>query len=123
MAKLLPLTVLCMGLAAVAAVGLPPFGLFFSEMTILTGGFAAGHGMVSTLLLAALLACFCGILYQLARIFLGTPKLARTSGGAALDGVPAMGLMLGALLLFSAWLPAPLLDVMQRAARIIEGKS
>src|SRR5436190_21702275 len=65
MAKLLPLTVLCMGLAAVAAVGLPPFGLFFSEMTILTGGFAAGRGMVSTLLLAALLACFCGILYQL----------------------------------------------------------
>ena len=89
----------------------------------MNGGFAAGRAMVSTLLLAALLACFCGILYQLARILLGAPKLARTSNGATLDGVPAMGLMLGALLLFSVWLPAPLLDVMQRAARIIEGKS
>src|SRR5678809_423520 len=39
----LPLTGLCMGLAAAAAVGLPPFGLFFSEMTILNGGFASGH--------------------------------------------------------------------------------
>ena len=33
-----------------------------------------------------------------------------------LDGVPAMGLMLGALAVFSVWLPAPLLRVMQRAA-------
>ena len=35
MVKVLPLTAVCMGLAAVAATGLPPFGLFFSEMTVL----------------------------------------------------------------------------------------
>jgi hydrogenase-4 component F len=29
--KVLPVTALLMGLAAVAATGLPPFGLFFSE--------------------------------------------------------------------------------------------
>ena len=62
------------GLAAVAATGLPPFGLFFSEMTILNGGFAAGHTLVSTLVLTALLAAFCGILYQLTRILPGLPK-------------------------------------------------
>ena len=27
-----------------------------------------------------------------------------------LDGIPAMGLMLGALAVFSVWLPAPLLE-------------
>jgi formate hydrogenlyase subunit 3/multisubunit Na+/H+ antiporter MnhD subunit len=52
MVKVLPVTALCMGLAAVAATGLPPFGLFFSELTILNGGFAAGHTVVSTLVLA-----------------------------------------------------------------------
>src|SRR5437016_1064519 len=76
-ASMLPLTMVCMGLAAAAAIGLPPFGLFFSEMTVLNGGFASGQGAVSALVLVALLAAFCGILYQLTRILLGAPKIAR----------------------------------------------
>jgi hydrogenase-4 component F len=123
MVKMLPATVVCMGLAAVAATGLPPFGLFFSELTILNGGFAAGHSIVSTIVLLALLGAFCGILYQLTRILLGVPKIARTSDAAPWDGVPAMGLMLGALVVFSVWLPAPLRFVMQRAAGIIGGEA
>jgi hydrogenase-4 component F len=120
--KTLPLTVICAGLAGVAATGLPPFGLFFSEMTVLNGGFAAGRAGVSALVLAALLASFCGILYQFTRILPGVPKVARASDAAALDGLPAMGLMLGTLLVFSVWLPPPLLEVMRRAAGIIGGK-
>jgi hydrogenase-4 component F len=121
-AKMLPPTAVCMGLAAVAATGLPPFGLFFSEMTVLNGGFAAGHTLVSTTVLAALLAAFCGILYQLTRILLGVPKIARASNGRPWGGVPAMGLMLTTLLVFSVWLPEPLLQVMNRAAGIIGGR-
>jgi hypothetical protein len=34
-----------------------------------------------------------------------------------------MGLMLGALVVFSVWLPAPLRFVMQRAAGIIGGEA
>ncbi len=121
MAKMLPLTVACMGLAAVAATGLPPFGLFFSEMTVLNGGFAAGHTAISTLVLVALLASFCGILSQLTRILLGVPKVQRTSDAMPLDGIPAMGLMLAMLLVLSLWQPGPLLDVMHQAAGIIGG--
>lgn len=121
MARVLPLTALCLGLAGAAAVGLPPFGLFFSEITVLSGGFASGHTAAAVLLLAAILASFCGILYQLTRILPGEPKVARASDAAPLDGVPAMALMLGALLVFSVWLPAPLLEVMRQAARIIGG--
>jgi hydrogenase-4 component F len=122
LAKMLPLTVVCMGVAAVAATGLPPFGLFFSEMTVLNGGFKAGYTVISTLVLVALLASFCGILYQFTRILLGVPKVARTSDALPLDGVPAMGLMLTALLVLSVWQPAPLLDLMHRTAAIIGGK-
>src|SRR5229473_3402729 len=57
-ASMLPLTMVCMGLAAAAAIGLPPFGLFFSEMTVLNGSFVAGQTAISTLLVAALLASF-----------------------------------------------------------------
>jgi hydrogenase-4 component F len=121
LAKMLPLTVLCMGVAGAAAVGLPPFGLFYSEMTVLTGGFAAGCTAASTLLLAAVLASFCGILYQFTRILLGVPKTPRASDATLLDGVPAMGFMLGLLLVFSFWLPEPLSNLMRQAAGIIQG--
>ena len=120
--KMLPLTVICMALAGVAAIGLPPFGLFFSEMTVLNGGFAAGQGLISTLLLGAVLASFCGILYQLTKVLLGAPRTERATDAGLFDGVPAMGLMLGTLLIFSLWLPAPLLDLMHQAAGIIQGK-
>ena len=39
------------------------------------------------------------------------------------DGVAAMALLLGALLVFSVWLPAPLLELLHQAAAIIGGKS
>jgi len=155
--KTLPVTVLLMSLAAVSATGLPPFGLFVSELTVLSGGFAAGKTTVSVLVLVALIACFCGILQQLTRILLGarfdppnrssrreealtSPAenkaslltsaamrlLVRTGedvhGARATDGLAAMALLLGALLVFSVWLPTPLLELMQQAAGIIGGK-
>ena len=57
----------------------------------------------------ALLASFCGILYQLTRILLGAPRMERRTDGGSWDGVPAMGLMLGSLAVFSFWFPGPLL--------------
>jgi hydrogenase-4 component F len=120
--KILPVTVLLMGLAAVAATGLPPFGLFYSELTVISGGFAAGRTVISVLVLVALVGAFCGILKQLTRVMLGTPKVARTSDATACDGVPAMALLLGGLLVFSVWLPAPVLRLIHQAAGIVGGK-
>jgi len=121
-AKVLPVTVLFMSLAAVAAVGLPPFGLFLSEMTVISGGLAARQTTVSILVLVALLASFCGMLQQLTRILPGARQHDPVSDARRTDGVPAMVLLLGALLLFSVWLPAPLLEIMRQAAAIIGGK-
>ena len=121
--KVLPVTVLFMGLAAVAAMGLPPFGLFYSELTVLSGGFAAGRTFISFLILAALIAAFCGILKQLTRILLGARKVERPNDAKLWDGVPAMGLLVGGLLVFSIWFPDPLLQLIHQAAGIIRGKS
>jgi len=121
--KVLPVTVLLMGLAALAAIGLPPFGLFLSEMTIISGGLAAQQTTVSVLIVVALLASFCGILQQLTRILLGERKSGDQIGDARrTDGVPAMAMLLGGLLFFSVWLPAPLLELLHQAAGIIGGK-
>jgi hydrogenase-4 component F len=122
--KVLPATALLMVLAAAAAVGLPPFGLFFSELIIISGGIAAGKIIVSVLVLLALIGTFCGVLRQLTRILPGIPKpeFANKIDSVQLDGVPAMALMLGALLLFSVWLPVPLLQEIHQAVDIIGGR-
>jgi hydrogenase-4 component F len=120
--KVLPVTALLMGLAAVAATGLPPFGLFYSELTVISGGFAAGRTFISVLVLGALVAAFCGILQQLTRILLGAPRAARASNATVWDGVPAMSLLLGVLLVFSVWLPVPVLQLIHQAAGIVGGK-
>jgi len=120
--KALPVTVLLMGLAAVAATGLPPFGLFYSELTVIGGGFAASQTLMSVLVLVALIASFCGILKQLTRVLIGAPKVTRTSDATAWDGVPAMALLLGGLLVFSVWLPAPILRLIYQAAGIVGGR-
>jgi hydrogenase-4 component F len=122
MVKALPVTALLMALAAVAATGLPPFGLFYSEFIVISGGFAASQTFVSVLALVALVAAFCGILNRLIRILLGAPKHERTSDATPWDGIGAMALLLGGLVVFSVWLPAPLLLLIQRAAGIIGGK-
>jgi hydrogenase-4 component F len=122
--KVLPVTALLMVLAAASAIGLPPFGLFFSELTVISGGFAAGKAVVSVLILLALIASFCSVLQQLSRILPGVPKpeFAGKNSAIQFDGVPAMALLLGTLLVFSVWLPAPLLQGIHQAADIIGGK-
>lgn len=129
--KVIPATMVLMALAGMAAIGLPPFGLFLSELTVLSGGLAAHQTTVSVLILVALLASFCGVLRQLTRILLGERETEPATGPAVvreappasqrLDGVPSMALMLGALLFFSLWLPAPVLDLVHRAAEIVGG--
>lgn len=121
LAHSLPVTVLCMGLAGAAAIGLPPFGLFFSEMTVLNGAFASGHPGVSLVMLGALIASFCGILYQFSRILLGSPRISQPRTRMVWDGVPAMGFMLALLVALSLWLPRPLFRVLEQAAGVIGG--
>src|SRR5207249_391402 len=105
--------------------------------------------LISILVLVALLASFCGLLKQFTRILLGSPRgqptretnshapasefvtptdCGRSMGGqsfsrSALDGVPAMVLLLGALLLFSVWMPVSIFQLLNEAAKIVGGKT
>jgi len=61
-------------LSAVIITGSPPFGIFFSEMTILRAGFAGPHVPATSVFLAALIVLFCGFAYQVGRVVLGPPR-------------------------------------------------
>src|SRR5438477_152791 len=69
--RTMPMTALLLALGAVAVSGLPPFGLFVSELTVLIGGFRSEQAWVSILMLISLIIVFCGLLNKLAAILLG----------------------------------------------------
>ena len=58
---------------AIALAGLPPFGLFISEVLIVRAGWMAGHEALTGGVLALLLVAFGSFAYQLHRLLFGVP--------------------------------------------------
>jgi hydrogenase-4 component F len=114
-------------LSAVIITGSPPFGMFFSEMTILRAGFAGPHMTATSVFLAALIVLFCGFAYQIGRLVLGPPRdpserrvpeAERTDLGM-LTTVAAAGLAV----ISAFYLPAPLMALLHAATRVVwEGR-
>jgi hydrogenase-4 component F len=120
-ARTLPVTALVLGVAAVAVSGLPPFGLFVSELIIVAGGFTSQQAWVSTVLLAALIVVFCGVLMKLAGLLLGPARAEHPCEQMPAGHVVAMSLPLVALLVFSLWVPDSLRQLLEQSANIIRG--
>lgn len=119
--RTMPLTALLLGLAALAVSGLPPFGLFVSELTVIAGGFTSHHTWVSVVILTSLIVVFCGVLNKLAGLLLGRNDDERPPEAISASNVAAMSLPLGTLLLFTVWLPGSVRQLMEQAANIVRG--
>ena len=114
-------------LSAVIITGSPPFGMFFSEMTILRAGFAGPHLTATSIFLGALVVLFCGFAYQIGHLVLGPPRAAserRVPQAERLDLGMATTIGAAVLAVVSAYyLPAPLLALIHAAARVVwEGR-
>ena len=110
--------------AAVMLTGSPPFGMFFSELTILRAGFAGPHAAATAAFLACLVLLFCGFFYQVGRLVLGEqPRSpARKPDVERLDVGATATLLAAILAVVSAfYLPDGLLDLIHAAVRVVEG--
>jgi hydrogenase-4 component F len=119
--RTMPVTALLLGLGAVAVSGLPPFGLFVSELTVIAGGFTSHYVWVGIVMLAALIIVFCGLLNKIAGLLLGPGDAGQARETISAWSIAAMGLPLAMLLLFTFWLPDSLRQLMEQAAAIIRG--
>jgi hydrogenase-4 component F len=114
-------------LSAVIITGSPPFGMFFSEMTILRAGFLGAHTTATSIFLAALIVLFCGFAYQVGRLVLGPPRDPADRRVPLPERVD-LGMMTtiatAALAIVSAfYLPGPLLALIHAATRVVwEGR-
>jgi len=114
-------------LAAVIITGSPPFGLFFSEMTILRAGFLGSHVTATSVFLAALIVLFCGFAYQVGRLVLGPPRDPadrRVPLPERVDVALGTTIVAAILAVVSAfYLPAPLLALIRAATAVVWGSA
>jgi hydrogenase-4 component F len=105
-------------LATLAVTGTPPFSMFQSEFTILRAGFAAQRPASSILFVILVVAIFCGFFYHLAQLVFGAPKGHQRGDSCRWKTYPVIGL--AAIVVFLGfWLPAPVYDLVDGAARIL----
>jgi hydrogenase-4 component F len=109
----------CIALAFVALLGLPPFGLFASELAVARAGFAANLGWQTAAVFLVLLVATAALLFHGQRFLLGTSETVTTPARApraTLMGPLVAGLVALALVGVTIW---PLQHLLEAAARTV----
>jgi hydrogenase-4 component F len=114
-------------LAALMITGSPPFGLFFSEMTILRAGFLSSHVTATCVLLAALVVLVCGVAVQVGRVVLGPPRDPadrRVVLPERFDVAMSVAIVAAIVAIVSAfYLPGPLVALIRAATEVVRGSA
>jgi len=106
-----------------AIAGLPPFGLFMSELVILKETLDQGRYLLAGLYLALLAAVFAGLASSVLRMAHGRPAGETPSGWPRerWQEVLPPALLAGAVLLLGTYIPAPVQHLLERAAALLGG--
>ncbi|MCX6021626.1 MAG: hydrogenase 4 subunit F [Chloroflexi bacterium] len=115
----LPLAGPLLLVGAFAITGMPPFGMFLSELGIVSAGFGQGYGWATAALLALLALGFAGIFGQVAGMAFG--RSAPLTSVHKVDGVRWLALVLPALGIgvLGVYVPPPLASAMGQAAALL----
>jgi hydrogenase-4 component F len=105
-------------MATLAVTGTPPFSMFQSEFTVLRAGFAAQRIGSVILFVVFVVAIFCGFFYHISQLVLGPPSGHARGESSRWSTYPVIGLAVIVVVL-GFWLPAPLYELVDRAARIV----
>ncbi len=115
-------------LGALAIAGLPPFGIFRSELLIVTGGFSHSKFALAGLLVLFANVAFVGLYQTFHRMVLSKEenrqrKRSRRSRVMQPAMAIAMLTSLAVLLVLGLWLPGPLNQLLHSAAAVIGGRT
>jgi hydrogenase-4 component F len=122
-----PFTGLMVLLAALAIAGVPPFGIFRSELLIVTGGFSHSSFALAGLLVVFANVAFVGLYQTFHRMVLSdrTGERPPTRVGRPQQPlmVAAMLASLAVVLVLGLWIPGPLSQLLHSAASVIGGQT
>jgi hydrogenase-4 component F len=117
--RTMPVTGALFAAAILAAVGLPPFGLFISELALIRAGIAGGHVVLMAVVLGVLVLVFISLVSHLTRMLYGMPDDSAAGGeGQWLPLVP-LAACLGAVVALGLAIPWPLARLLTMSAEIV----
>jgi hydrogenase-4 component F len=125
--RVAPFTGVMVLLGALAITGLPPFGIFRSELLIVTGGFSQSKFALAGLLIVLVNVAFVGV-YQLFHRMVISPAEVTATDRARLSRpeqplmAVAMLASLTVVLVLGVWIPSPLNRLLHAAASVIGGR-
>ena len=108
-------------IATLAVTGLPPFGIFQSELTTLSAGFAGQHPWAASLFVIGVVTIFSGFLIHAVRMNLGPARGDVPHGRECPWKLTAMLVAAAFILVTGLWLPEPVFRLVQQTAEIIGG--
>jgi hydrogenase-4 component F len=108
-------------LATFAVTGTPPFSLFQSEFTALSGALAGNHGWAAGLFVLGVVTIFIGFLLHMSKMNLGAAQESAPRGMECPWKLSAMVLVAIVVLALGFWLPVPLYNLVQDSVRILGG--
>jgi hydrogenase-4 component F len=119
--KVIPVSATFLILGVFAITGWPPFGVFISEFTIVSAGFASGNVLPSLLFIGFIATIFVGFIYYTSRMVLGEPQVPVKRGEAGTGTLVLLGILLAALLMLGVFIPSPLQQCIQNAVTVVRG--
>jgi hydrogenase-4 component F len=118
--RTMPLTGVVFLMAMLAIIGMPPFSLFQSEFLIVRAALLGGHTLSAILFVVFGTAVFAGALQHVGSLVLG-PGGERVAGRRPWRNSTVL-VLAAVLVVIGFWLPAPLLELIRGAARIVGGQ-
>jgi hydrogenase-4 component F len=119
--KVIPVSATFLIVGVFAITGWPPFGVFVSEFTIASAGFANGNIVPAVLFIGIIATIFVGFIYYTSRMVLGEPLAPVKGGDASAASLMLLALLIAGLLLLGLFIPTPLERVIQNAVTVLKG--
>jgi hydrogenase-4 component F len=120
MVRLLPRTFVSFFGGFIAISGLPPFGVFLSELLIILGAFQTGHPVAAGLFIASLVLVLAGLVQIVTAMSFGPCDEEILVPEQLLRLIPPYGLLLTSMVL-TIWMPATLYHTIVDTISIIGG--
>jgi hydrogenase-4 component F len=117
--RAMPVTGSLFTIGILAVVGLPPFGLFVSELWLLRAGFATGHYVLAALVLGLLVIVFVAVVPLLNQMAYGTAPAGIETGEHERLALLPIAAALAAVVALGLFIPAALGNLLTMGAQIV----
>jgi hydrogenase-4 component F len=117
--RAMPLTGSLFAAGVLAVVGLPPFGMFISELALLRAGFQGGHYALMACVLGLLLLVFVALVRHLNGMLHGEPPPGVVSGEEDRGGLVPLAACLLAVVALGVMVPPALAKLLAMSAEIV----